>query len=263
MKRLVVVHSKERVFCVVLAVGMLALLTGCEELNLALDGVLGRAAAPAIAAGPKDSPTPSMMLAKKREPGQAAPSEPAKTTAEPPAKPAPPAPVAPEVKPAVPPAPPQAQKPAPVQAVKPPAAPPTPAPPAIAVGKKRPPGTLSPQEEGAKAAEAAPREVFLVSRDPFKPPTEILPSECPPSMPLCRFDRSQLKLRGVMQLSDGNYKGMVEDPDGRGYFVTPGMQIGGATVTQITNKGVILYVHKSRQDVLMPLFMEVKEGKEF
>jgi len=268
MKRLVVVvHNKERLFCIALAVGMLALLTGCEEVNLAVDSVLGRTAAPAIAAGPKDSSIPSTMLAKKREPGQPAPSEPSKPPAEAPAKPAPPAPMPPEVKPAVPPAtPPQAQKPAPVEAVKPPPVPPTPAPapPTIAVGKKRPPGVLSPQEEGAKAAqEAAPREVFVVSRDPFKPPTEILPSECPPSMPLCRFDRSQLKLRGVMQLSDGNYKGMVEDPDGRGYFVTPGMQIGGATVTQITNKGVVLYVHKSRQDVLMPLFMEVKEGKEF
>jgi hypothetical protein len=56
---------------------------------------------------------------------------------------------------------------------------------------------------------------------------------------------------------------MVEDPDGRGYFVTPGMQIGNATVTQVTNKGVILHVHKSKQDVIIPLYKEPKETEEF
>ena len=80
-------------------------------------------------------------------------------------------------------------------------------------------------------------EFFQAERNPFKAPTEVLPSECPPSMPLCRFDRSQLKLVGVIQVSEGEFKGLVEDPDGRGYFITPGMQIGGATVTQVTNRG--------------------------
>jgi hypothetical protein len=104
---------------------------------------------------------------------------------------------------------------------------------------------------------------FPVVRDPFKAPTEILPSECPPSMPLCRFDRSQLKVVGVIQVEDGQFKGMVEDPDGRGYFITPGMQIGGATVTQVTNKGIMLHVAKSKQDVMMPLFLEAREAGEF
>ena len=82
-------------------------------------------------------------------------------------------------------------------------------------------------------------------------------------MPLCRFDRSQLKLVGVIQVSEGQFKGLVEDPDGRGYFITSGMQIGGATVTQVTNKGITLHVHRTRQDVTMPLFREARESGEF
>ena len=88
-------------------------------------------------------------------------------------------------------------------------------------------------------------------------------SECPPSMPLCRFDRSQLKLVGVIQVSEGEFKGMVEDPDGRGYFVTTGMQIGGATVTQVNDKGITLHLHRTHQDVMMPLFKEAKKAGEF
>jgi Tfp pilus assembly protein PilP len=122
------------------------------------------------------------------------------------------------------------------------------------------PGALSPElRQAEEGDEKAAREPFVMLRDPFKQPTEILPSECPPSMPLCRFDRSQLKLVGVMQVSDGQFKGLVEDPDGRGYFITAGMQIGGATVTQVTNKGIILHVHRTRQDVTMPLFREARE----
>lgn len=106
---------------------------------------------------------------------------------------------------------------------------------------------------------AEPATFTGVARDPFKAPTEILPSECPPSMPLCKFDRSQLKLVGVIQVAEGHFKGMVEDPDGRGYFVTPGMQIGGATVTQVTQRGVTLHLRRTGQDVVLPLFAEVKE----
>jgi Tfp pilus assembly protein PilP len=122
------------------------------------------------------------------------------------------------------------------------------------------PGALTPElKQAEEGDEKTAREPFVLLRDPFKQPTEILPSECPPSMPLCRFDRSQLKLVGVMQVSEGQFKGLVEDPDGRGYFITAGMQIGGATVTQVTNKGIILHVHRTRQDVTMPLFREARE----
>ncbi len=69
----------------------------------------------------------------------------------------------------------------------------------------------------------------------------------------------------MIQVDQGHFKGMVEDPDGRGYFITPGMQIGSgtasATVMQIIDKGITLHVHRSRQDVVMPLFKEPKEGE--
>ncbi len=131
-------------------------------------------------------------------------------------------------------------------------------------GKRRPPGQPSPaMQQAAPPVAKKPSELFQVERNPFKPPTEILPSECPPSMPLCRFDRSQLKLVGVIQVSEGEFKGMVEDPDGRGYFVTTGMQIGGATVTQVNDKGITLHLHRTHQDVMMPLFKEAKKAGEF
>jgi len=250
MKYHAVSNTWERLCCFGLALSMLAFLTGCEEVNVAVDSILGRAATPAVAAGPP-SPQTKVMMAKKREPGEPpVPAEQAGTGLKPETEPA-----KPEAEPAVP------QTAAPV--VLPPSQTTT-VKPQLTQGKKRPPGTLSPAEEAARVQqELAPKEAITIGRDPFKAPTEILPSECPPSMPLCRFDRSQLKLRGVIQLTDGQFKGMVEDPDGRGYFVTPGMQIGGATVTQITNKGVTLFLHKTRQDVMMPLFLEAREGKEF
>lgn len=108
------------------------------------------------------------------------------------------------------------------------------------------PNEIPPQDrQTGKPGEYSQREIY--PRDPFRPPTEDRPSECPPSMPLCRFDPSQLTLRGLIQVDDGQFKGMVEDPDGRGYFITPGMQISGATVTQVTSKGIILYLHKSKK----------------
>ncbi|MBM3299677.1 MAG: hypothetical protein FJY85_06965 [Deltaproteobacteria bacterium] len=116
---------------------------------------------------------------------------------------------------------------------------------------------------GLPALAEAPSALFEITRDPFKAPTEVLPSECPPSMPLCKFDRSQLKLVGVIQVEDGQFKGMVEDPDGRGYFVTSGMQIGGATVTQVSQKGITLHLSKTGQDVVIPLFLGGRQSQEF
>ncbi len=127
-------------------------------------------------------------------------------------------------------------------------------------GKRRPPGTLSPAGKRKLAREN--QQNFVAPRDPFERPAEILPTECPPSMPLCRFDRSQLKLVGVIRIGNGQFKGMVEDPDGRGYFVVPGMQLHNSTVTQISNKGVTLRDHKTQQDVLMRLYVESKQPGE-
>ncbi|MGB6068886.1 MAG: hypothetical protein WBG50_29090 [Desulfomonilaceae bacterium] len=210
---------------------MLMPLAGCEEANMAIDIILGKQS-PVLSASTQLSPQ-SFVFAKRREAGEKASTgiEPAGSA---------------DQKPAANPA-----KTKPSQY-------------ATQQGKRRAPGHPSPAMQQAAPPEAKkPTELFRVERNPFKPPTEVLPSECPPSMPLCRFDRSQLKLVGVIQVSEGEFKGMVEDPDGRGYFVTTGMQIGSATVTQVNNKGITLHLHRTHQDVLMPLFKEARKASEF
>jgi hypothetical protein len=220
-----------------LALSLLLPLTGCEELNRAVDGLL-RGQSPSTSSAAQVSPF-LVAQAQKQAP-RVSPRGPESG----PKQPAAPKPQPPAAKP---------QPPAPEERVVEKTAQP---------GKKRAPGQLSPVTRAAKK-EPEVKTVFTADRDPFRQPTEILPSECPPSVPLCRFDRSQLKLVGVIQVNEGQFKGMVEDPDGRGYFVMPGMQIGGATVTQVNSKGVTLHLHKTRQDVLIPLFVPPKEGEEF
>jgi hypothetical protein len=131
-------------------------------------------------------------------------------------------------------------------------------------GKRRPPAVRAPIPGAEKKTLKTEKLELEFERDPFNPPADrVLPSECPPSMPLCRFDRSQLKLVGVIRVTSGQFKGMVEDPDGRGYFVTPGTQIGGATVTQVSAKGMTLHDHLTKENVIMPLAKEVKQASEF
>ena len=235
-----------RIILLILATAAFAMLGGCKELTTAVDEVLGKTgsrltavamAAPAPQSQDKQlSPPPDQ---KKTRPGSvrkpASEDAKAKPTATRPAK-------------------------AEAAASKRPAEPKTP--PLGMAGKKRAPGTLSPTTRAPKK-ERELKGFFTVERDPFRQPTEVLPSDCPPSVPLCRFDRSQLKLVGVIQIGSGQFKGMVEDPDGRGYFVSAGMQIGNATVTQVSNKGVTLRVHKTREDVLIPLYKKPKETEEF
>ncbi len=222
-------HCMRRLYILGFALGAVGILTGCEDLNSAVDGLLGREAPVISAAG---SSRDLLVPVKKRAPGQSpAPQQQAAPAgAEPAAKPAP----APKQQ--------TAQGPE---------------------GKRRTAGVGKSPETLAELAKKRRRTAFDIPRDPFRSPTEVLPSDCPPSVPLCRFDRSQLKLVGIVQVDGGRFKGMVEDPDGRGYFVGPGMQIGGATVTQVSNKGLTLHVHKSRQDVMIPLFKEPKQGEEF
>ena len=63
-------------------------------------------------------------------------------------------------------------------------------------GKKRAPALRAPVKTKAPTLQTEKMELEF-PRNPFRPPADrILPSECPPSMPLCRFDRSQLKLVG-------------------------------------------------------------------
>jgi Tfp pilus assembly protein PilP len=215
-----------RIFYLGMVVFVLAPLAGCEEANLAIDSILGRRS-PVLSAAQQAS-SQSLIPAKRRTPGE-------------------------KVSPVGEPSAPAEQKPAGEQ----------PAQYATQQGKRQTPGQLSPAMQLLMPTqEKKTADFFQAERNPFKAPTEVLPSECPPSMPLCRFDRSQLKLVGVIQVSEGEFKGLVEDPDGRGYFITPGMQIGGATVTQVTNKGITLHLHRTRQDVVMPLFREAREVGE-
>jgi Tfp pilus assembly protein PilP len=224
-------YAMRRIFYLGMIVLVLVPLAGCEEANMAIDGILGRRS-PVLSAAQQVS-SQSLVPAKRRSPGG--------ETAPPVVQPSAPA----EHK--------VTGKPAKTETAGY----------STQQGKRRAPGQLSPATQQAlPPQEKKGGELFQAERNPFKAPTEVLPSECPPSMPLCRFDRSQLKLVGVIQVSEGEFKGMVEDPDGRGYFVTPGMQIGGATVTQVTNKGITLHLHKTRQDVVMPLFRGAREAGE-
>ncbi len=223
MQRLMTVHNLKRFSYAGIVIGIFSCSSGCQEANIAIDFIVGRQS-PVLSPDPEFE-RPRIILAARRSPGEA--SAPATTAA-------PPAPM--EKPPAVV-APPQH-------------------------GKRRGPGIFPPGVGPERSEEKRARDVFAVGRDPFRAPTEILPTECPPSMPLCRFDRSQLKLVGIIQVGDGQYKAMVEDPDGRGYFVSPGMQIWGATVTQVSNRGVTLHLHKTQQDVLIPLFRETRETSE-
>lgn len=219
--------SSKKLRALVLVIGGLVLLAGCEELSRTVDGILGKSSP--VLSSTQGGPDPALVPVKKRAPGARPPAPQTPTGTKPTAS-----------KPA-------AKKPG-VVALE---------------GKKSQPGRLSPGTQEKEAEVGEKKMLFKVERDPFKTPTEILPSECPPSMPLCRFDRSQLKLVGVIQVEQGEFKGMVEDPDGRGYFVTPGMQIGGATVTQVTESGITLHVHATRQVVAIPLITEGKETAEF
>ncbi len=205
-----------------------ALLAGCQDLNTVVNGVLGLNA---LARVSEDTAPPSRATFPRwgRAPETPGPERVAQAA---PAKPKSPGAEGPE-------------KPA-----------------RLSQGKTRPPGELHPEAKaaGKKKIKKTP---FPAIRDPFRQPTELLPSDCPPSTPLCRFDRSQLKLVGVIQVNEGQFKGMVEDPDGRGYFVTSGMLIGEATVTQVTQKGVVLRDHKTGADVTIPLYREPKTAEEF
>jgi Tfp pilus assembly protein PilP len=237
MQRLMTTNELKRAYCAGLAIAIISCLSGCQEANMAIDFIVGRQS-PAVSHTP-ELERPPVILASRRSAGESpAPVPTAAASGAPTAKP--PATVGP-----------------PAQAPKPPAAVS-----ADQQGKRRGPGVFPPGVTAERPEQKRVREVFAIERDPFRPPTEILPTECPPSMPLCRFDRSQLKLVGIIQVGDGQFKAMVEDPDGRGYFVTSGMQIGGATVTQVSNRGVTLHLHKTQQDVLMPLFRETRETAE-
>ena len=121
------------------------------------------------------------------------------------------------------------------------APPPTPAQAAKAAVAKPPP----PPEA---AAPAAPTYVYnpIGKRDPFRSPeaepaaqAALANTVC--NEPLCRFDIDQLTLVAVVS-GDANPLAMVQDPQGRGYFVRRNTRVGrqGGKVTQIMSDAVVI-----------------------
>lgn len=131
----------------------------------------------------------------------------------------------------------------------------------LAEAKKAEPGMLSPLcgQSIPPEDQRSIKHKFVLERDPFKPPTEILPTNCPPSDPLCKFDYSQLKVVGLMQMAGGLYLAFVQDPDGRRYSVATGQMIGSATVTQISSGGITLRLHQRGREVMIPIYRTEKE----
>lgn len=268
-------HITKRITTAVAVVGFVALSAGCSDLHIAVNSILG--IQPPVLMAQNDT-RQLFFPVKMRMPPKAEPSVEGTVQAQPPAPPKPREGV-PQVQ-AEPPSTPKAPESAPQPQVRPLAAPnqsrgPVQAqeqPPAkaevkqaqVLEGKRRAPGQVSATAPPTGPVAEAPKTEFKVDRDPFKPPSEVqVRTDYLPSTPLARFDYSQLKLVGVIQMAEGQIKGMVEDPDGRGYYVQPGMQIGDganmATVTQITNRGVMLRIHKTNRDVSIPLFGERSE----
>jgi type IV pilus assembly protein PilP len=81
-----------------------------------------------------------------------------------------------------------------------------------------------------------------------------------PRTPLERIDLSQLKLVGLVQLSNGN-KGLVEETSGKGYIISMGTYMGpnGGKVVEISKDRII--VEEEVDDVLGKLTLQKRELK--
>ena len=77
--------------------------------------------------------------------------------------------------------------------------------------------------------------------DPFRPFIQLTPEKAPKSAfltPLQKYDISQLKLVAIITLPEGSV-GLVEDQQGRGYFLKRGTAIG-------RHDGKVKAIHKDR-----------------
>jgi len=128
---------------------------------------------------------------------------------------------------------------------------------AAACGGSAPPPSPAAQTKAAvakppappeAAAPAAPTYVYnpIGKRDPFRSPeaepaaqASLVNTAC--TEPLCRFDVDQLTLVAVVS-GDANPLAMVQDPQGRGYFVRRNTRVGrqGGKVTQIMSDAVVV-----------------------
>ncbi len=144
----------------------------------------------------------------------------------------------------------------------------TPAPPAApakaAVAKAPPPAE--------PAAPPAPGYVYnpVGKRDPFRSPegepaaqAALANATC--TEPLCRFDVDQLTLVAVVS-GDANPLAMVQDPQGRGYFVRRNTRVGrqGGKVTQIMSDAVVITEYFTTPDgktTANPVTLAIKSEK--
>ena len=145
------------------------------------------------------------------------------------------------------------------------APPPTPAQQAKAAVAKPPPAPEA-------AAPAAPTYVYnpIGKRDPFRSPeaepaaqAALANTAC--NEPLCRFDIDQLTLVAVVS-GDANPLAMVQDPQGRGYFVRRNTRVGrqGGKVTQIMSDAVVITEYFTTPDgktTANPVTLAIKTEK--
>ena len=143
-------------------------------------------------------------------------------------------------------------------------APPAATPPKAAVAK--PP----PSSEAASAP--GPTYVYnpVGKRDPFRSPeaepaAQAAMANATCTEPLCRFDIDQLTLVAVVS-GDANPVAMVQDPQGRGYFVRRNTRVGrqGGKVTQIMSDAVVITEYFTTPDgktTANPVTLAIKSEK--
>lgn len=141
---------------------------------------------------------------------------------------------------------------------------PPPAPVKAAVAKPPPP----PEPAAAPAPTYAYNPVG--KRDPFRSPeaepaaqAALANATC--TEPLCRFDIDQLTLVAVVS-GDANPVAMVQDPQGRGYFVRRNTRVGrqGGKVTQIISDAVVITEYFTTPDgktTANPVTLAIKSEK--
>ncbi len=143
-------------------------------------------------------------------------------------------------------------------------------PPAAQAGAKAAVAKPPPPQEAV--APGAPVYVYnpVGKRDPFRSPESepaaqaaLANTAC--TEPLCRFDLDQLTLVAVVS-GDANPLAMVQDPQGRGYFVRRNTRVGrqGGKVTQIMSDAVVVTEYFTTPDgktTANPVTLAIKSEK--
>lgn len=150
-----------------------------------------------------------------------------------------------------------------------------------ACGSGSPPPAAAPSKTAAAAKPPPPPEPATPAtpgyvynpvgkRDPFRSPeaepaaqAALANASC--NEPLCRFDVDQLTLVAVVS-GDANPLAMVQDPQGRGYFVRRNTRVGkqGGKVTQIMSDAVVITEYFTTPDgktTANPVTLAIKSEK--